>query len=415
MFERSMETRPDPIISRAAAERGSPTVLQVLPALETSGVERGTVDVAKALVAAGWRALVASSGGPLERELERAGGEHVTLPLASKNPLVIRANVGRLADLIEARGVDLVHARSRAPAWSALGAARRSGRPLVTTVHALYHHRTGLKRRYNSVMARGDRVIAISQFIAEYVRQNYHVGEARLRVVPRGIDLGRFDPKRVSAERMIHLARKWRLTDGMPVVMLPGRLSRYKGQAVLLEALSLLGRSDIRCLLVGPPQGRGGYRRKLERLVVARGLESVVQLTDHCSDMPAAYMLADVVVSASIVPEGFGRVIVEAQAMGRPTIATGHGAARETLLPGETGWLTPPDDAQALAAALDWALALDAPAREALAARAMPRVRASFSTETMCARTLAVYRELLDGERGAPGPSQAPAPGGPVP
>ena len=412
-----METRPDHNISRAAAERGPPTVLQVLPALESGGVERGTVDVAKALMAAGWRALVASSssGGPLVRELERAGGEHVTLPLASKNPLVIRANVGRLADLIEARGVDLVHARSRAPAWSALGAARRTGRPFVTTFHGAYLFSNGLKRRYNSVMARGDRVIAISHFIAGHIRQNYHVDESRLRVVPRGVDLSIFDPGRVSAERIVNLAGKWRLPDGMPVVMLPGRLARTKGHAILIDALALLGRTDIRCLFVGSDQGRRRYRKRIEGRIRRCGLENVVHIIDRCRDMPAAYMLADIVVSASIVPEGFGRVIVEAQAMGRPTIATGHGAARETLLPGETGWLTPPDDAQALAAALDIALALDAPAREALAARAMPRVRASFSTETMCARTLDVYRELLDGERGAPGPSQAPAPGGPVP
>ncbi len=410
-----MEAPPERISNGAARERRPPTVLQVLPALEGGGVERGTVDLAKGLAEAGWRALVASQGGPMVRELERAGAEHITMPLARKGPLVIRANAARLAALIEASGVDLVHARSRAPAWSALLAARRTKRLFVTTFHGTYGINNGLKRRYSSVMVRGERVIAISHFIADHIRRNYSVDDSRLRVVPRGIDVSNFDPRRVSAERIVNLAGKWRLPDGMPVVMLPGRLSRYKGQAVLLEALSLLGRSDIRCLLVGPPQGRGGYRRKLERLVVARGLESVVQLTDHCSDMPAAYMLADVVVSASIVPEGFGRIIVEAQAMGRPTIATGHGAARETLLPGETGWLTPPDDAQALAAALDIALALDAPARAALAARAIPRVRASFSTETMCARTLAVYRELLDGERGAPGPSQAPAPGGPVP
>ena len=175
---------------------------------------------------------------------------------------------------------------------------------------------------------------------------------------------------------------------------------------MLIEAIALLGRTDLRCLLVGSDQGRRGYRRELERLIGKRGLDGVVHIVDHCRDMPAAYMLADVVVSASLDPEAFGRVVVEAQAMGRPTIATDHGGARETLLPGETGWLTTPGDVQALVAALDSALALDGEARTALAARAMPRVRDEFSTETMCAHTLAVYRELLGRDGAATGPSE---------
>ncbi len=410
-----MEMPPDPISNGSGAERRPPAVLQVLPALETGGVERGTVDVAKALTAAGWRALVASSGGAMVRELDRVGAEHITLPLARKDPLAIRANVARLAALIEEAGVGLVHARSRAPAWSAHYAARRTGRPFVTTFHGAYLFGSRLKHRYNSVMARGDRVIAVSHYIADHIRENYDVDEARLRVVPRGIDLTLFDPKAVSAERIVTLAGKWRLPDGMPVVMLPGRLTRHKGHTVLIEALALLGRTDIRCLLVGSDQGREGFRKELVRRVRKRGLDGVVHIVGDCRDVPAAYMLADVVVSPSSIPEGFGRVVAEAQAMGRPTIATDHGAAREMLVPGETGLLTPPGDAQALAAALDWALALDGEARQALAARAMPRVRAGFSMETMCARTLAVYRELLGHESGVVEPSDSPPPGGPAP
>ena len=384
-----------PTSSGAAAERRRPTVLQVLPALETGGVERGAVDVAKALAAAGWRAVVASSGGRLVHELQRASVEHVVLPLGRKGPFAVRANIDRLAALIEAEDIDLVHARSRAPAWSALHAARRTGRPLVTTFHGTYNFGNRIKRWYNSVMARGDRVIAISRFIADHIRQNYAIDEARLRVVRRGIDFAEFDPARVGAERLARLAGRWRLPDGMPVVMLPGRMTRWKGHAVLVDAIALLGRTDIRCLLVGSDQERRGYHRGLERRIRDRGLDGTVHVVDHCNDMAAAYMLADVVVSASLDPEAFGRVIVEAQAMGRPTIASDHGAARETLVAGETGWLTPPGDARALATALETALALDAEARGALAARAMPRVRADFSKETMCERTLAVYRELL--------------------
>ena len=239
-----MEAGADPIIGGGAAESRPRSVLQVLPALETGGVERGAVDIAAAVAAAGWRALVASSGGAMVRELVRAGAEHVTLPLARKSPFALRANVASLAALIESEGVDIVHARSRAPAWSAYEAARRTGRPFVTTFHGTYNFGNALKRWYNGVMARGDRVIAISDFIADHVRRNYGVGDERLRVVPRGIDLEVFDPARVNSERIVQLAAKWRLPDGVPVVMLPGRLTRWKGQAALIDALTVLGRRD---------------------------------------------------------------------------------------------------------------------------------------------------------------------------
>jgi len=369
----------------------------VLPALDAGGVERSAVDVAAALSAAGWRALVASSGGAKEREIIRAGAEVITLPLASKNPLVIRANIDRLVALIEAENVDLVHARSRAPAWSAFYAAQRTGRPFVTTFHGTYNFTNFLKRKYNSVMARGDRVIANSEFIADHLRHNYGADDSLIRVVPRGIDFGQFDPAKASGERIIKLAAQWRLPDGVPVIMLPGRLTRWKGQTVVIDALANLGRDDVRCLLVGDDQGREGYRAELEKRIKARGLDGIVHVVEHCNDMPAAYMLADVVVSASLDPEAFGRVAVEAQAMGRPTIATDHGGARETLVDGETGWLVPPGNARALARALEAALAIGAAEREALAARAMARVRARYSKEAMCTATLAVYRELLHG------------------
>jgi glycosyltransferase involved in cell wall biosynthesis len=373
---------------------GRPIVLQVLPALGQGGAERGCVDVATALVAAGGTALVASAGGPLERELLRAGVVHLRLPLASKNPFVMRANIGRLAALIERYDVDIVHARSRAPAWSALAAARRKGRPFLTTYHGTYNEQGYLKHLYNSVMVKGDLVIAISQHIAELILARYDLDPQRIRLIPRGIDLAFFDPAMVGPSRLVQLMQAWRLVDGMPVVMLPGRLTRWKGQSVLIEALVLLGRKDIRCVLVGSDQGRGGYRRELEELITARGLGGVVHIVDHCNDMPAAYMLADVVVSASTDAEAFGRVAVEAQAMGRPVIASDHGGSRETVLEGATGWLTPPGDPAALAEALAAALALDPAAREELAAMATAHARANFSKDAMCARTLAVYDEL---------------------
>jgi glycosyltransferase involved in cell wall biosynthesis len=390
-----MTTDAESSIAAPPAEGRPPTVLQVLPALVSGGVERGTVEVSAALVAAGWRSCVASAGGPLAREIERHGGEHFTLPLASKNPLAIYRNVRRLIRLIERLDADIVHARSRAPAWSALAAARRTGRHWVTTYHNPYGHGSRLRRRYNSVMGSGERVIAISHFVAAHAIETYGIAPEKVRVIQRGVDLARFDQNRVGAERLVRLAREWRLEDGRAVVMLPGRITRWKGQLDLVAALAKLGRSDLQCLFVGSDEGRRGFRRELERAILAHGLAGICHCVDACRDMPAAYMLADVVVSPANRPEGFGRVIVEAQAMGRPVVATDHGGARETVLPGITGWLTPPGDAAALAAAIAEALVLTAEQRAALAERAVAHVRAHFTTARMCEETLAVYEEIL--------------------
>ncbi|MEQ8246571.1 MAG: glycosyltransferase family 4 protein [Alphaproteobacteria bacterium] len=372
-----------------------PAILQVLPELVTGGVERGTVDVAAAVASMGWVSIVASAGGPMVADLERVGSEHITLPLQTKRPWTMHRNAGALTELIFDRKVDIVHARSRAPGWSAMIAAKRIGTHFVTTYHGTYNATNPIKNFYNSVMARGERVIAISDFIARHIQQRHGVDPGRIVTIHRGVDVGLFDPERVSAERMIQLATAWRLQDGMPVIMLPGRLTRWKGQNVLIDALGHLGRDDVRCLLVGSDQGRTGYRYELEKLVHSRNLDHVVHIVDHCRDMPAAYMLADVVVSASTDPEGFGRVAVEAQAMGRPVVATDHGGARETVRPGETGWLVPPGDAKALADAISAAIAMDATARAKMATVARAHVVERFTAAQMRAATIALYQDVL--------------------
>ncbi len=378
----------------------APVILQVLPSLGGGGVERGTVEMTAALTEAGWTALVVSSGGQMVRDIERAGGKHIQLPVHSKNPFAMRKNIGRLVRVINEYGVDLIHARSRAPAWSALGAARRTGTPFVTTVHGPYGFGLPFKRLYNSVMTRGDRVIAISEFIRGYILDNYRkVDPDRIRVIHRGVNIDIFDPARTSAERVIHLATEWRIPDGVPVVMLPGRLTRWKGHQVLFEALAQIKDRPMRCLIVGDDQGRTAYRRELDAMVEKLGLQSVVHIVGNCRDMAAAYKLSDVVVSASTEPEAFGRVVAEAQAIGKPVIAPNHGAAPEILLPEVTGWLVPPSDPTALARALEKVLDLDTDARERLAQAAIARVRDNFTTRRMCDATIAVYRELLGDPR----------------
>ncbi|MGH6988554.1 MAG: glycosyltransferase family 4 protein [Stellaceae bacterium] len=402
----SFETRGDPVAGdlitappRPERHGRPPAVLQVRPALDVGGVERGTVEVAAALVAAGWRAVIASAGGRLVPALDRLGARHIMLPLATKNPVRIAANIGRLARLIEAENIDLVHARSRAPAWSAMIAARRTGRPFVTTFHAVYGDGSWPKRRYNSVMARGDRVIAISHFVAEHATSTYGVPRDRIRIIERGIDLGEFDPARVEAARIGALVRDWGIAPDRKVVMLPGRLARGKGHGVLVAALARLGRRDLLCLFVGG--GADRHRRALEQQIADAGLGETCRFVDHCADMPAAYLVADIVASPATRPEGFGRTVIEGLAMGRPVIAADHGGAREILKDRDLGWLVPPGDAAALARALDEVLALDPARSHALAARGMALVRDRFDREHMTNRVLAVYGELIGVDRGA--------------
>ncbi|MDE2583509.1 MAG: glycosyltransferase family 4 protein [Rhodospirillales bacterium] len=373
----------------------APVVLQVLPSLVTGGVERGTVEITEAVAAAGWTALVASAGGRLVGAVEHAGGRHMTLPLDTKNPVAILRNAGRLARLIRTEGVTIVHARSRAPAWSAWLAARRTGARFVTTYHGTYNEDLPFKRRYNAVMAKGEVVIAASHFVAGLVAARHGVPPARIRVIPRGVDPAGFDPAAVDGARLARLALAWNLPDHAPVVMLPGRLTGWKGQSVLIDALARLERRDVVAVLVGSDQGRAAYTAGLRRQAEALGVAERVRLVGDCPDMPAALRLADVVVHASTQPEAFGRVVIEAQAMGRLVIAADLGGPVETVESGVTGWRVPPGDPGALAAAIGAALAMPADARQAMGARARAAVLARCTTAAMQAATMEVYREVL--------------------
>ena len=384
-------------------------VLQVIPALETGGAERTTLEVARALVAAGARSVVASEGGGLVPRLEAEGSCHVRLPVASKNPFQMLRNRRLLRRLARDCGAGLIHARSRAPAWPALWAARDLGLPLVTTYHGAYGARGRAKAYYNSVMARGDVVIANSRFTAEAIRAAYagwsFMDEARLVTIPRGADLSAFDPAALTEERRAAARAALGGRDGGGGggfdVLLPGRLTSWKGQRVLIDAARLLRdrgqASGLTVALVGGAQGRDGYEGELRGMIEAHGLTDIVHLRGHWDDMPAAYDWADVVVSASTRPEAFGRVAVEAMAMGRPVIASAHGGALETIAEGETGILVPPGDAGALADALA-GLATDPDRRARLGAAGRARARGRFSVEAMTSATLSVYKGLLDGE-----------------
>ena len=383
------------------------TILQIIPGLEAGGAERTAVDVAAGLANVGARALVATEGGRLVGELQAKGGIWTPFPAATKNPLSMLLNVRRLAKVCLDEGVSLIHARSRAPAWPALGTARALDLPFVTTYHGSYSGRASVKVLYNSVMARGDVVIANSRYTAELIHAAHATPSERVRVIHRGTDLTAFAPGAVAPERVEALRRTWGVAPHQRIVLLAARLTAWKGQRVLIEAAADLrdrGLEDIVFVLAGDPQGRDGYVRELDGAIRGRGLESVVHRVGHCIDMPAAFLAASVVTVPSTEPEAFGRSAVEAQAMGTPVVVSDLGAVPETVrsppevpLHDRTGWRVPPGDARALADAIAAALGLGASAREAMAARARAHVERRFSLERMVADTLDVYCALLEG------------------
>jgi glycosyltransferase involved in cell wall biosynthesis len=378
------------------------TILQIIPHLDTGGAERTTIDIAHALVQAGARALVATEGGRLIPELQAKGGIWIPFPAATKNPFSILANTSRLEKIMQQEHVNLVHARSRAPAWTSLLVARRTKTPFVTTYHGSYSGSSAVKVFYNSVMARGDVVIANSHYTANLIRQMHPFASNAIQIIHRGTDMQQFSTINVDPSRVQALRKAWKVPPDKRILLLAARLTDWKGQKHLIEATALLrerGVDDIITILAGDPQGRSHYVSELETLIAKRHLTHDVRLVGHCLDMPAAFLAASAVAVPSTEPEAFGRSAVEAQAMGTPVVVTELGAVPETVLvtpPSQrTGWRVPPADAPALADALYEALTLGASARESLADRARAHVERQFSLERMTQATLGVYRHLL--------------------
>jgi len=310
----------------------------------------------------------------------------------------------RLARIIRRENVDLVHARSRAPAWAALFACRAAKIPFITTFHGIYGERNFAKRFYNSVMVRGAAVIANSHYTAQLIAERYGTPGNRTFVIPRGTDLEKFDRAAVDKSRRAPLRARWELSGGERIVLNLARLTGWKGQRVLIEAAALPPLANVKDLVVvlaGDAQGRDAYRAELQRLIEARGLKGRIRIVGHCDDAPAALALADVAVIAATEPEAFGRTAIEAAALGVPVVATALGATGETVLSPptvaddeRTGWLVPPGDAPALAEAIHAALGLSLAGRATLAARSR-RYAQRFATEGMQGATLTLYDRLL--------------------
>jgi glycosyltransferase involved in cell wall biosynthesis len=371
-------------------------ILQVVPALEQGGVERGTVEIAAALSAAGIPNAVASSGGRLVENLKALGAGHFTLPLASKNPLTVAANGSRLAGIVRDGGFTLMHVRSRAPAWSVRRASRITGVPFIATWHGLYGTKPAwLKIPYNRIMLSGSLTIAISECVRNHLLSVYGADPEKIALIHRGADVDKFRPDAVKAGDVAEFRARLGVADGGILVTLPGRLTFWKGQTVLLDAVAAARRAGVTVLFVGSDQGRSDYTASLKDKASRLRDGKRAVFMEHTDDMPLVYAASDVVVSASSAqPEAFGRVIPEAQAMGRIVVGTAHGGACETIADGKTGFLVPPGDPAALASALDRALSMSPAESRRMRDAAVESVRENFSTRAMCEKTLEVYRRV---------------------
>lgn len=373
------------------------TVLQVIPELSAGGAERTTLEMAEAVIRVGGRALVASEGGRLEGELVSLGAELFRLPMKTKSPVKIWQNRSALIDIITTEDVNIVHARSRAPAWSALWAARATQTPFVTTYHGAYGGTSAPKLLYNSVMARGDLVIANSNYIADHVRRTHKTPANRLVTIPRGVDTRRFAPDAIDPVKFQTL-RESLLGDRRFLFVLPGRLTEWKGQMVFIEALGLLPtelREQISAVLVGDAQGRTAYVDSLKSAIRRHGLDDLVKITGHNDDMPTLYAASDLILAPSSRPEAFGRIAIEAQVMGKPVIASDHGGQRETVANGETGWLVEPGSAGSLAEAISDYLSQSETDHDMMGQRARQNVLEHYTTEALQRQTLEVYERLM--------------------
>ena len=391
----------------------APNILQIIPRLDGGGAEATTLEITKALKAVGGRSVIVSEGGKLSNSIIAAGGEIIIAPVASKNPFIIYKNINRLARIAEEQNIDILHARSRAPAWSSLWAAQKIGKPYLATYHSKVHDNPKIKILYNSVMTRGVRVIANSEFTAARIRAVHKIASEKITIIPRGCDPARFDPAHISDADIKQQRVAWRVQDGEFVILCPARLTRWKGQMVLLDAVARLT-GNFRLILTGDTSDKTGAESRFARELKARaleiGLSEKLVFAGHVANMPLAYSVADLAVLPSLDPEPFGRTAVEAQAATLPVIVSDAGGFRETVKEDDavydsdtnrTGWRVPPGDVDALADKLQTVTSLSHDALSAIGQAARQWVMENFTTEKMCAQTLQIYQSVIRDYHGA--------------
>jgi len=378
-------------------------VLQVIPKLGYGGAETGCYDIAHYLAEKDCGSFIATSGGELLKFVKKDKVKVFRLPVHSKNPILIIFNTIILSILILINNIKIVHARSRAPAWACYLSCLLTRRNFVTTFHGTYNFESNLKKFYNSIMLRSKLTIAGSNFIFNHINENYSKylnRKKKLRVIFRGINIDYYNQKNISILKQEKIKKEWGLSQDKFTILMPGRLTYWKGQEKLIEALNILiedyNNSNFQAVVLGSDQGRKVYKKKLIDLVQRYRLSQKVKFINHCKEMPLAYSLADVVISASIEPEAFGRVSVEAQAMGKPIIASDLGGSKETILKGKSGFLYKHDDPRQLAKALNTVIELDQDALNSIGNEGRKNVTKKFDVEAMCDSTLREYKKLLD-------------------
>lgn len=381
--------------SKTENHKSKKTILQVVPTLIAGGVERGTIEIANAIIHNGDRSLVISAGGPLISKIHDVGAEHFKMNVATKNPISMYANIDNIAKIIQDESVDIVHARSRAPAWSSYYAAKKTGVKFMTTFHGIYNFGCGLKKYYNSIMVRGERVIAVSNFVKDHILANYDVDESKIRVIHRGVDYRYFDPNRINNDIYAKFREKYHVPKSVPVILLPARMTRWKGQAILVKALKLIKDKDFYCIISGDLAKHPTYTCEIRDMIHGFKMQRKIQLFGPESDMASLYGIADIVLSTSIEPEAFGRIAIEGQAMEKIVIATNIGGAVETVTNEVNGYHVKPGDAQELADKISYVLDnLESKELDNMRKKARECAIKNFSVDTMDKKTMAVYAEL---------------------
>ncbi len=378
-------------------------VLQVIPKLGYGGAETGCYDIAHYLPENNCKSFIVTSGGELLKFVDKKKVKVFRLPVQSKNPLLIFINAIILIGIILFNNISIVHARSRAPAWSCLLATKLTGRKFVTTFHGTYNFKSNLKKIYNSVMIRSDLIIAGSNFIFSHIKKNYSKylnDKKKLMVIFRGINVDYFDPTTKFESDEKKLLKEWEIEKNKKIILLPGRLTSWKGQEVFIEAINLvnieLGYEAFDAVILGSDQGRDLYKKKLIRLSEKYRLSKQIRFVDHCKDMALAYKVSDIVVSASTEPEAFGRVAVEAQSMERPIIASNIGGSNETIIDEKTGFLYEVGNAKSLSKKILKLLYLDETLLKSIGIQGRKNIIQKFNVEKMCFSTYSEYKRLLN-------------------
>ncbi len=371
------------------------TIMQVLPSLISGGVEKGTIEIAKSLVANGFQSIVLSSGGSLVTELEKYC-PHITLNVQSKNPFNMWRNIQAISQMLKEHNVDIIHARSRAPAWSCYYAAKKSEVKFITTVHGIYKANNFLKQFYNNVMTKGDRVISVSNFVRQYLLEHYKVDESKVRVIPRGVNSEIYDSAKLTEDKLAKFRNKYNIPANVPIMLLPGRFSSWKGQKLLVEAINKIKHLNFYCLMVGDISKHPEYVQKVKSMIYSMKLQSKIQIFGSENDMFNLYGISDIIFSTSTEPEAFGRTIIEAQSMQKLVIASNIGGASETIENEKTGLHFISFDSGDLADKITYALKIINTAKHLeIVSNARQSVIENYSLHAMQQKTLDVYKELL--------------------